>query len=188
MGDCCVVWGCHAYRQEKWTVVIRLKILRRVTVQQRWKHNNRSGSLFTVTSLNFERYFHQSRLFYISNESYGVFPPASSHRYMKVFVSVSVHFFLVELFTLIIFRLRSISLIVTGKGEIAKSLKMHFFQQKSIRSQLEDDQSVRRRLNWPVLLWIEDKVRTKSNLAGFVRFLTSQTVRIRVFKLWVFLS
>jgi hypothetical protein len=77
---------------------------------------------------------------------------ASSYRYMKAFVSVSVDLFLVELFTLIIFHLRSVSIIVTGKGEIAKSLKMHFFEQKYIRSQFEDDESVRRRLNSAVLL------------------------------------
>jgi hypothetical protein len=76
-----------------------------------------------------------------------VFPPASSHRYMKVFVSASVHFSLVEIFTLIIFRLWSISLIMTGDGEIAKSLKMHFFEQKCILSQFGDDQSVRHRSN-----------------------------------------
>ena len=69
------------------------------------------------------------------------------HRYMKVSKSVSMHFFLVEIFTLIIFRLWSISLIMTNEGEIAKSLKMHFSEQKCIISQFEDDQSVRRRLH-----------------------------------------
>jgi hypothetical protein len=76
-----------------------------------------------------------------------VFPPASSHRYMKVFVSVSMHVFLVEIFTLIIFRLWSISLIMTDEREIAKSLKMQLFKQKCIISQFDDDQSARRRLN-----------------------------------------
>jgi hypothetical protein len=66
---------------------------------------------------------------------------------MKVFVSASVYVFLAEIFTLIIFRLWSISLIMTDGGEIAKSLKMHFFEQKRILSQFEGDQSLRRHLN-----------------------------------------
>jgi hypothetical protein len=116
-----------------------------------------------------------------------VFPPASSHDLQKAFLSISVHIFLVEIFTLIIFRLRSISLITTGKGEIAKSLKMQFFKQNCIISLFEDDQSVRRRLNWAVIVLIEEQVRKTSNRTWFVGFLTSQTLRIWVFKLWVFL-
>ena len=45
-----------------------------------------------------------------------VFPPAFSRRYMKVLKSGSVQLFLAEIFTLIIFRLWSISLITTSKG------------------------------------------------------------------------
>ena len=81
------------------------------------------------------------------DEDSRVFSPASSHRYMKVLETVAVHIFLVEIFTLIIFCLLSISVIMTSRAEITKSLKMHFFDQKYIISRFEDDQSVRHHLN-----------------------------------------
>jgi hypothetical protein len=61
-----------------------------------------------------------------------VFPPASYHDLQTVSKSVFMHSFLVEIFTLIIFRLWSISLIMTGGGEIAKSLKMHYLSLETI--------------------------------------------------------
>ena len=50
----------------------------------------------------------------------------------RKFSNRSLHFFLLEIFTLIIFRLWSISLIMTSRAEITTSLKMHFFDQKCI--------------------------------------------------------
>ena len=87
-------------------------------------------------------------------------------------------FFLVEMFTLIIFRLRSISRIMTSQQEIAKSLKMHHISvwRRSI-SQASFKFSCSS-LNG----------RKESNLIWFVRFLTRQTLRIWIFKLFEFLS
>ena len=48
---------------------------------------------------------------------------------------------------------------MTSKKDIAKSLKMPFFEQNFIISQFEDDQSLRRRLIWAFLNGIEEKDR-----------------------------
>ena len=100
----------------------------------------KSTNFFNVTIKPSIKYFNEDR-----NDR--VIPPASFHRYMKVVGSISMHCFLVEIFTLIIFCLWSISLIMTSRAEITKSTKMHFFEQKCIIYQFEDDQSVRHHLN-----------------------------------------
>ena len=84
-----------------------------------------------------------------------VFPPASYHHLHKVFKSVLVLIFPVDIFMLIIFRLWSISLMMTDKGEISKTLKMDFFKKKCMISHSNDDQSAGRTLNWAPLVWIE---------------------------------